>query len=276
LAKLDTSTLKTFGNHNNLYQKWHWDGDGDVSGAPDGLTFGNLSAGVHTLVIEKREVTPIPPRLDVLCFSKSSDIAPTDEEACAFGACGVIEPPANAVCVAAGGSSPAGVFSGAMTTSTVYTGGTDTDPALDNLTTPLVFANSTSNASGENADKVSYSINVPSTATWYLWGRFYAPSTNSNGANSFFVKLDNGTLKKFDNNKTYLQKWHWGGNGDVETGTPTAISLGTVSAGFHTITVEKREVTPAPPPRLDVFCLTQDGITPPTDVDACILLGTCP
>jgi hypothetical protein len=47
-----------------------------------------------------------------------------------------------------------------------------------------------------------------------------------------------------------------------------------VSSGPHTITIEKREVTPTPP-RLDVFCLTQSGTIPPTDAEACALLGGC-
>jgi hypothetical protein len=294
MAKLDTQTLKKLGNK-KVFQTWLWDGDGNQeAGTPVGLPLGNLSSGNHTLVIEKREVTPAPPpRIDVVCLSKSGTTPPSDGQACAAGACPpvgpttttttttttTLPPAAGALCVKAGGNSPAGAFTGTMGKGTQYTVGgspADADPNANNLTTPLVFANSTSNASGENNDKVSYTINVPSTGTYFLWGRFYYPSTSSNGANSFFAKLDTGALRKFGNNLGQFQKWHWDGNGDTENGAPDAIALGTVSAGNHTITIEKREVSPGPQPRLDVFCLTDDGAAPPTDAEACALLGGCP
>jgi N-acetylneuraminic acid mutarotase len=300
-ARLDAQALKKFGNNKDFHRKWHWGGDGNKeTGTPTAIALGNLSAGNHTLVIEKREVTPTPPRLDVLCFSTQATTPPSDAEACDAGACPPLGstttlppettttlsqttttlPAFDGVCVPAGISDPAVVFAGNMTTSTQFTGGADADPARNNLTSPLVFANSTTNSSsGGSGDKVTYTLDLPSAGPWYLWGRFYYPVLPAtNGANSFFARLDAQTLKKFGNNKDFHQKWHWGGDGNQETGTPAAIALGSPLPGSHTLVVEKREVTPSPP-RLDVFCLTHDGITPPTDAEAlagiCALIG-CP
>ena len=141
-----------------------------------------------------------------------------------------------------------------------------------------MFANSNTNANnGGSNDYVVYNnVNIPSTGTWYLWGRFYYPgAAGSNEANLFMVRVDAGTLKKFGNNKDYFRKWHWGGDGNQETGIPTAVPLGNLSGGNHSVRIEKREVVSLKP-RLDVFCITDDGVNPPTDSEACTMLGGCP
>ncbi len=180
-----------------------------------------------------------------------------------------------AVCFAA--ADPAATFTGNMTADFSFTGGADNDPLLDNLTAPLVFASSTTNAmSGGSGDEVAYPVDLPASGVWYLWGRFYYPGApGSNDANSFFVRLDGSTtLKKFGNNKSFFQTWHWDGDGNLEGGPPAPLALGTLAAGPHTLTVEKREVVPVPP-RLDVICFTQ-STTPPSDGLACAALGGCP
>ena len=169
-----------------------------------------------------------------------------------------------------------GTLAGNMVTGTVYTGGADSDPLLDNLSTPLVYANSSTNATaGTNPDRVTYTLSLPSSGTWYLWGRFYyAGAPGSNDANSFFVTVDSGTPRKFGNNLDFFRKWHWDGNGNTETGALDAIALN-LSGGAHTIAVARREVV-ANPPRLDMICLSQSA-TPPTDAEACLVApnGTC-
>jgi hypothetical protein len=288
-ARVDAASAVKFGNNLGQYRKWHWDGNGNTeTGAPDPVNLGVLGAGPHTITVHKREVVANPPRLDVLCLSKHA-VPPTDEDAClAAGACSSVTtttststtttsttPPLdpNVVCVAA--ADAGAVFAGAMTTGPQFTGGADADPVSDNLTSPLAFANSSTNSKGTNGDTVTYGVTLPATQQWFLWGRFYYPGApGSNDANSFTARLDAGTLVKFGNNLNQFRKWHWGGDGNFETGTIVAVPLGTVAAGNHTITILKREVLPTAP-RLDVICVTDDGISPPTDAQACVSLGGC-
>jgi hypothetical protein len=72
-----------FGNHRSLYQRWHWDGKGITDGVQDGYLLGPLSGGPHKVIIGKRDVTPIPPRLDMVCLSQQGSVPPTDAATCA-------------------------------------------------------------------------------------------------------------------------------------------------------------------------------------------------
>jgi hypothetical protein len=116
-------------------------------------------------------------------------------------------------------------------------------------------------------DRVEYTVTVPASGTWYAWGRFYYPGTpGSNDANSFQLQIDNNAPLRFGNNKDYFQKWHWGGDGAVESGALTPLKLGYLTAGKHTLRVLKREVSPIAP-RLDAMVLSRTT-TVPTDADA--------
>jgi hypothetical protein len=90
---VDGNAALRLGNHNGQFRKWHWDGNGATeTGAIDALFAGSLAAGPHTITIAKREVTPAPPRLDMVCLSEST-APPTDAEACDAappGACGSV------------------------------------------------------------------------------------------------------------------------------------------------------------------------------------------
>jgi hypothetical protein len=166
-----------------------------------------------------------------------------------------------------------------MTTGTQYTNGDDLDPTLDNLTTPLLFNATNGNTSNAtNVHRATYDVEIPADGSWFLWGRFYYPGVAGVGgseANSLFAQLDSGTSGKFGNNDDLFRTWHWGGNGDQTRGVPVGIPLGSVSAGTHTLTIRKRETEPIAP-RLDVICVSSDGVTPPTDAEACAALGGCP
>ena len=106
---------------------------------------------------------------------------------------------------------------------------------------------------------------LPEAGVWYLWARLYYPGApDSNDANSFFARVDSGTRLRLGNNKDYFRRWHWGGDGSLERGIPTALKLGRLAAGTHRLTIEKREVVPAAP-RLDLLVLTQDPTWVPTD-----------
>jgi hypothetical protein len=140
-------------------------------------------------------------------------------------------------------------FHGAMKSGTQYAGGADQDPAADSIGSSLVFPNSTVSVTDPGSgDEVSYAVDLPASGQWYVWGRFYYPGTpGTNDANSFFVSVDGGATFKFGNNHDYFQKWHWGGDGNLESGTPVSLALGYLSAGVHVLTVEKREAWPIPP-----------------------------
>jgi len=305
LVQMDGGPLHKFGNNKDFYQQFHYDGDGKKETGPPAPLVLDLAAGPHTFIVEKREATPVAPRLDVVCFGQDLDTAPNDFAVCnALGGCTsdcsatttvpattststtsttlppttttTLPPSSDLHCwAAATGASPS--FAGKMTTSLQYAGGADADGAADNLTTPLVFADSTGNSTGGNSgDEVAYAVDLPTAGNWYLWGRFYYPGNpGSNHANSFLASVDGGSLKKLGNKQTMFQTWHFDGDGSFETGPPLALSLGTLAAGPHVLKIEKREAAPGGPPRLDVLCLTQDPSQTPDDVAVCAAMGGC-
>jgi len=160
-------------------------------------------------------------------------------------------------------------FSGAMTSSTSYADGDDLDVAADSIEPALVYAASSKNdnRAATSGDEVAYSVDLPVSGQWYLWGRFYYPGRpGSNDANSFFVAVDGGSALLFGNNKSYFRIWHWDGDGREEKGAPVALPLGQLAAGRHTLRVIKREVNPIAP-RLDVMVLTPNATWIPSDSD---------
>ncbi|TFH21567.1 MAG: hypothetical protein E4H03_10355, partial [Myxococcales bacterium] len=192
-------------------------------------------------------------------------------EACDAGSGACV---AGVVCVAAG--DPTAIFAGAMTADGQFAAGADADATRDSLTSPLAYATGTANAfSPGSGVEVTYPISVPETGDWYLWARLYYPGAGGgNAANSFFASLDGGAALKLGNNKGFHQLWHWDGDGEIESGPLAGLALGTLAAGAHSVTVEKREVLPAgAEPRLDVLCLTRDGTTGPDDTTVSMALG---
>jgi len=186
------------------------------------------------------------------------------------------------VCIGAA-TDPTAVFEQAMTADEELARGDavgpliDLDPDLDSIMPSLVYAASNLNSgSGGSGDQVSYTFEIPFEDTWYLWARMYYPGApGSNDANSFFVQVDGGTLQILGNNKDYFQRWHWDGDGTIQSGTPgTALALGTLAAGPHSLVVAKREVNPTAP-RLDVLCMTRRTSGPPSDASVRSALGAC-
>ncbi|MCK5713550.1 MAG: hypothetical protein KAI25_12585, partial [Hyphomicrobiaceae bacterium] len=86
---LDGGAANKLGNNKGFQQTWHWDGDGAIETGPTApLSLGFLTSGVHTLVIEKREVVNTPPRLDLLFITDDPGQVPTDADAsAALGIC---------------------------------------------------------------------------------------------------------------------------------------------------------------------------------------------
>ncbi len=320
--QLDGGREQVFGNNRDLFQAFHWDGDGILEyGPPTGLLLGELSAGPHMIVISKREVHPVPsqPRLDAICLRRNDATPPQDGQAqasigikdcavdadcddgnaCTTNACldGVcVEEPVECidsicdpiagcpgptlVCVGAAADSTA-AFRKKMTKGGEFAAGADSDLERDSLNADLVFADSATNAfMGGSGDEVAYTVSLPMTGRWYLWGRFYYPGSQLNDANSFFAQIDGGDLRILGNNKDFFQAWHWGGDGRLpegEHGVPTALDLGILPAGQHEILVKKREVRPeGKQPRLDVFCVRKDDQRPPADEEACDAGGCTP
>ena len=170
---------------------------------------------------------------------------------------------------------PAALFRGDMTVGVRYAGGTDVDQTADSISPLLLFADtSASTLDGGSGDETIYTINIPETGQWYLWGRLYYPAET--GPNSFFVRVDDGEALKFGNNGDLFQEWHWDGDGNAEAGAGRALSLGRLSAGSHQLVVEKREAGGAQSPRLDVIFLTSDSTAVPTVENAEAALAICP
>ncbi len=271
-----------FGNNGSFMREWHYGGDGAVeSGTPGPLPLGTLAAGNNTIAIEKREVVSTPPRLDVICLVNQVTLAPLDSDVCdLLGGCGATTtststtttttlPPEDIACIPA--AAPLST-TGVMTTSSDFTGGSDLDPTLDSLMSQLLFVNSATNP---GTDSATFNIEIPSSGTWFLWGRFYYPGTpGSNDANSFQARLGTtGAFRTFGNKLDRFRQWHFDGGG-TETGAVTGLSLGAQTPGNKTLVIRKREVVPIPP-RLDVLCVTKNGTTPPSDEEACAALGGC-
>ena len=82
LVTIDGGPTLKLGNNRDLFQLWHWDGDGSIEiGDTAALPLGNLAAGPHEIVVEKREVTPEAPRIDVLMLTQDPATSPTDVDA---------------------------------------------------------------------------------------------------------------------------------------------------------------------------------------------------
>ena len=127
--------------------------------------------------------------------------------------------------------------------------------------------------SGGSGDAVVYTVDLPESGFWYLWARMYYPGDlGSNQANSFLVSIDGGQALKLGNNRDYFQRWHWDGNGQIESGATAALPLGTLDTGPHELKVEKREVSPIQP-RIDVLVLSTDPTFVPFDSEAVAAFG---
>lgn len=171
---------------------------------------------------------------------------------------------------------PATLFHGDMTAGTQYAEGSDDDPTADSLVPLLVYPNTTSDSyDSGSGDETVYTVTLDEAGSYYLWGRLYYPGTDRT-ANSFFVRVDDGAALKFGNSVDFYQRWHWDGDGELETGAGRPLALGQLTAGTHKIIVEKREAGGTQSPRLDMLFLTDDAAAVPTDLDAEIALEVCP
>jgi len=100
-VRIDDGEALNFGNNEDVYHQWHWDGDGEiVTGAGRPLALGQLAAGTHKIVVEKREAGGTEsPRLDMLFLTTDAAAVPTDFDAeialeiCPQGVCEDTKPP---------------------------------------------------------------------------------------------------------------------------------------------------------------------------------------
>ncbi len=193
---------------------------------------------------------------------------------CSFEARACVQPGGDTVWIAPG-NDPSAVFSGSMVVATEYTGGNDDDPDADNIASKLVSVDSTVSSldSGDGND-IEYMVTIPQSALWYLWGRLYYPGIGQSAPNSFFVRVDKGQSLKFGNNRDFLRKWHWDGDGTIERGSPVPLLLGYLNSGTHMLFIEKREAG-SKAPQLDLLALTQDPLWIPTDDEAVAVFGEC-
>lgn len=134
---------------------------------------------------------------------------------------------------------------------------------------------------------VTYTLDIPETGEWYLWGRMFFPGSgttlwNQNGPvrendpNSFYVRVNQGPEWVFGNLKreapggiSWYRRWHWNGDGRIEVGTPAALKLGTLTKGRHTLRIRNRDAVETTSlhlaARLDILCLTLDPAYVPKD-----------
>ncbi|HVR87572.1 MAG TPA: hypothetical protein VMU54_24815, partial [Planctomycetota bacterium] len=135
---------------------------------------------------------------------------------------------------------------------------------------------------------VSYTLEIPKEAEWFLWARLYYPGGGvlfrsgegiEDDPNSFFLSIDGAAEKILGNlsynlerSQSYFRRWHW--DGDSETGKsqkPAPLALGRLSRGKHTLLIRNREAVETPTfhlsPRLDMLCLSADPAYIPRDED---------
>jgi|GEM_PF-552032 len=116
---------------------------------------------------------------------------------------------------------------------------------------------------------IQFKVNLPRTAVYYVWGRFYYSGV-VNDPNSFSISVDGTAKYIFGNNKDYYNKWHWGGDGNQETGVPVKLSLGILTGGEHIVTVSGREIGSSV--MFDMILLTTDAAFIPDDKNV-VMLG---
>ncbi len=115
-----------------------------------------------------------------------------------------------------------------------------------------------------------YSVELPVSGEWHLWGRFYYPGTAENAdSNSFWVSIDGGEPQILGGRMDAYQQWHWDGN----DGKPLA--LGCLEAGSHRLQVWNRHESGQEDlsPRLDLMMLTNNPEDKPNDHDALVTFG---
>jgi hypothetical protein len=113
-----------------------------------------------------------------------------------------------------------------------------------------------------NSGTGSWSFSVPSSGTYYVWGRVHAVDADHD---SFFVKMDSGTEDIYDAAEgLWSPNWQWTRvNG--RNGTPVPLTLNprtfSLSAGAHTLTFRGRETSTW----LDRVIVTNDPGFVPTE-----------
>ena len=77
-VNVDDNTKLAFGNNNDFFNQWHWDGDGTIQeGNSAKLALGTLSAGQHTIVISGREAVASV-MVDMILLSTDPNFVPND------------------------------------------------------------------------------------------------------------------------------------------------------------------------------------------------------
>ena len=113
-----------------------------------------------------------------------------------------------------------------------------------------------------NAGTDSWTFSVPSSGTYYVWGRV---RSTDGYHDSFFVRMDSGGEDVYDTSQdSWSNSWQWTRlNGRGGTSTPLTIDPRTfsLSSGSHTLTFRGREADTW----LDRVIVTNDGSFVPTE-----------
>ncbi len=252
----------TYDNASDHYGYLWWNNaDGTIAGAPRDAYW---SWGLYESWIM------VIPSLDIVASRAGNSLSSTWS-----GHYGVVKPFLEPIAQSVSAAPPpsgtsklwlaakSGTLSGKMAKGTDYAAGS----LAGELVYPNLDAFNTSNAT--QADAVTFSnVLIPTAGTWYLWARMYYPGTTAqptNDPNSFWASADGGAAQTLGNLSTKDKTWHWDGTAGA------LLSLGTLSAGEHTIRIWNREAretsTAKLSPRLDVVLLTNDASYVPKDAD---------
>jgi hypothetical protein len=121
-----------------------------------------------------------------------------------------------------------------------------------------------------------YTVDLPHDGRWTIWARVKYPSATDHSF-GFVPAGETVTLsgdQVLGNCGVNEGKWHWTGRGGGSTAVPPGAPITlNLKKGPFTFRIYAREGsgTAATNPRLDVLCITDEALEPPTDEEAAAL-----
>ena len=219
-VQVDDGPILIFGDDENSYDKWHWEGNGLSK-----LSLGNLSSGSHTISVFGRAGESGPSvMLDEILLTSDPNLIASDN---------------------VNSSDPGN------NNSNIYSADNGTLEGDVRLKTKSGSKSSKVIYFLNTYDPVKFAVNLDKSGQWYIWGRMFFES-NEKPRSSFYLQVDNGPILIFGDDENSYDKWHWEGNG------LSKLSLGNLSSGSHTISVFGRAGESGPSVMLDEILLTSD------------------
>ena len=195
--QVDNGTKLVFGNADNIYDKWHWEGD-----KLSKLSLGNLSAGAHTITVYGREAKNTV-LLDQLFLTSDGTLVPSD-----------------------------GMASTSTSSNLVYAAENGTLASYAGLKTKSGSIGSKVAYCPTTYSTIKFNVNLNKSGDWYAWGRMLFESSGYL-CNSFYLQVDNGAKLTFGNEDNIYDIWNWEGDktnklylGSLSSGTHTITVYG--------------------------------------------------